>query len=153
MKGFIIGPQRRRPQRTVTIQDARAQAHAMLRARQLAQNKKGTLYWLTSFSLSKIPQTILCGVLSKDLHFKNFNNSKMAGSHSMLCWKHCAKVYGSGTDSQASASFCRHKTRTIKGFGRPASNNDWVNVKELKLSYYKKETLLFTIYPFQGSLR
>ena len=28
----------------------------------------------------------------------------------------------------------------------------WVGVTELELSYYNQETLLFTVYPFHGSL-
>ena len=27
---------------------------------------------------------------------------------------------------------------------------EWVDLKELKISYYNKETLLFTVYPYYG---
>ena len=33
-----------------------------------------------------------------------------------------------------------------------ACENDWVAVKELRLSYYIRETLLFTIYTHYGNL-
>ena len=34
----------------------------------------------------------------------------------------------------------------------PEHSNPWVAVKELKLSYYTGETLLFTIYTHYGNL-
>ena len=38
------------------------------------------------------------------------------------------------------------------GWGLVGTRNDWVAVKELKLSYYIGETLLFTIYTYYGNL-
>ena len=47
----------------------------------------------------------------------------------------------------------RHK-RHVEHVGShfPRSSQNWVAVKELKLSYYIEETLLFTIYTHYGNL-
>ena len=41
---------------------------------------------------------------------------------------------------------------TIPFIGTPKPHTIWVAVKELKLSYYIEETLLFTIYTHYGNL-
>ena len=52
------------------------------------------------------------------------------------------EAFGFGTAQPDPASLCRTQ----------ADANDWVAVKELKLSYYIGETLLFTMYTHYGNL-